>query len=241
MNYNNMEISPVNYNKASVAPIAGGLALGIASLALLTFSSSSLDWVSFESLPNPALQETWEAPVYSLEDMHQDLGLVQIEKFLESKFKDKRQAKSLAKHILKVSAQYHFSPAIVLSVIQAESSYRMHVESYAGARGLMQVKPSTAAYIAKKYKLRNYKHGNDLFDAKINISVGVAYLHYLRSRFSQSVQYTAAYNLGPTTVAKLIRENRFRLGKVHKYVNEIHEHTKELRKQYSYEVKVAYQ
>jgi soluble lytic murein transglycosylase len=116
-----------------------------------------------------------------------------------------------------------------LSVIQAESTFRNDARSPVGAVGLMQVLPSTAKYIAKKWKIQTYKKARDLNDPFINVTVGVAYMAYLRARFENPMHYIAAYNLGPTTVGRMLDENNFALGKVTKYVTEIHAEANSLR------------
>jgi len=119
------------------------------------------------------------------------------------------QQVSLAKHLLALCEQYSFDPALILSLIQAESSFRNGAKSQAGARGLMQLMPETAKFIAKKRGLK-YKAESDLSNPFVNISLGIAYLDYLRKRYQGSLTYfLVAYNAGPTRVDRLISANRF--------------------------------
>jgi len=165
-------------------------------------------------------------------DRHQDLSTQQIELILEARLPKSqlKHAKPLARHIQKMAQAYAFSPSLILAVIQAESTFRFDALSPVGALGLMQVLPSTAKYIADKSKISSYKKAKDLKDPFINITLGVAYLAYLRDRFENPMHYVAAYNLGPTTVGRMLDENNFTLGKVTKYVTEIHSEANQLRK-----------
>jgi len=82
-------------------------------------------------------------------------------------------------------------PLLVHAVVQAESNYEPRARSRAGARGLMQVMPSTAADLG----VRN------LYDPKSNLEAGVRYLKSLMGQFTLG-QALAAYNAGPATVRK---------------------------------------
>src|SRR4051794_21795119 len=61
----------------------------------------------------------------------------------------KSQAPRLAKHLVCLSRQFRFDPAFILSLIQVESSFRVKAVSSVGARGLMQLMPSTAAFVVQ--------------------------------------------------------------------------------------------
>ena len=90
-----------------------------------------------------------------------------------------------------VSLKHGVDPALVHAVVQVESNYQPKAVSGVGARGLMQVLPSTAA----DFGVRN------LFDPQANLEAGVQYLKFLLTRFNLS-QAIAAYNAGPAIVRK---------------------------------------
>lgn len=90
-----------------------------------------------------------------------------------------------------VSLKHGIDPALVHAVVQVESNYQPRAVSGMGARGLMQVLPSTAA----DFGVRN------LFDPQANLEAGVQYLKFLLTRFNLS-QAIAAYNAGPAVVRK---------------------------------------
>lgn len=162
-----------------------------------------------------------------------DLSQQDIERVFRAYIRgpQKEMSAALAQHVLKLSREHRISPSVILAVIRAESSFKVRARSHVGALGLMQVKPSTAKYIAeKKGGLDMYRTAKDLYNPFVNISVGVAYLAYLRDKFGNSLHYVAAYNLGPTTVKRMVAKNTFALGKVEKYVTEIHQEARGMRK-----------
>ncbi|NOS79587.1 MAG: lytic transglycosylase domain-containing protein [Nitrospira sp.] len=87
--------------------------------------------------------------------------------------------------------EYRLSPALLLAVMKAESSFDPTVISKAGAVGLMQLIPETAI-----------RHGvRNLYDTRDNIGGGAKHLRYLLDRFHGSIRLAlAAYNAGEKKV-----------------------------------------
>jgi hypothetical protein len=89
------------------------------------------------------------------------------------------------------SAAYHLDPDLVNSVIHAESGFNVRAVSPKGARGLMQLMPSTATELGV----------NDVFNPQDNVSGGSRYLRELLERYNfDLVKALAAYNSGPQRV-----------------------------------------
>ena len=90
-------------------------------------------------------------------------------------------------------------PALIAGVIFAESHFRDQT-SHAGAKGLMQLMPETAAYIAQKSGGTAFVQG-DLATPQVNISYGSWYLRYLLDHYDgREVLALAAYNAGEGSV-----------------------------------------
>jgi soluble lytic murein transglycosylase len=89
---------------------------------------------------------------------------------------------------------------LIAAVIYSESRFRDQT-SHAGARGLMQITPSTAKLIERLSGGSTFKF-EDLSDPDINIRYGTFYLRYLIDKFGDNeVAALAAYNAGETNVA----------------------------------------
>ena len=95
-------------------------------------------------------------------------------------------------------AEYGVRPAYAAAIILNESSYDPSAVSSVGARGLMQLLPDTGRWIAGKIGLDMTRYTDDwLFDAEINIRMGVWYLHYLSDLYGgDPVLVACAYHAG---------------------------------------------
>jgi soluble lytic murein transglycosylase len=93
------------------------------------------------------------------------------------------------------AADKNLDPSLIAGVIYVESHFRDQT-SHAGAKGLMQIMPSTADYIAAKSGGTAFEQG-DLASPQINIAYGSWYLRYLLERYhGNEVLALAAYNAG---------------------------------------------
>ncbi len=88
-------------------------------------------------------------------------------------------------------AQHHLDPDLLASVVRAESGGQSRVVSRAGAQGLMQLMPGTAAELGVQ----------DSFAPEQNIAGGTAYLDALLTYYHEDLALAlAAYNAGPAAV-----------------------------------------
>ncbi len=82
--------------------------------------------------------------------------------------------------------------SLIVAVAQVESNLDVEARSSAGAHGLLQVLPSTAA----EFQLDTYLVGE-------NVLAGARYLRQLLGRFQSTELALAAYNAGPSAVELL--------------------------------------
>jgi soluble lytic murein transglycosylase len=107
------------------------------------------------------------------------------------------------------AADKGLDPALIAGVIYTESRFRDQT-SHAGAKGLMQLLPSTADDIARKSGGTAFVQG-DLADPQVNISYGSFYLRYLLQRYGgNTVLAIAAYNAGEGRVDQWVFAARHR-------------------------------
>jgi soluble lytic murein transglycosylase len=136
-------------------------------------------------------------------------------------------------------------PALVAGVIFAESKFRDQT-SATGAKGLMQIQPETARFIARRSGGAAFEIA-DLGTPQINIQYGTYYLRYLLDRYGENVVLAvAAYNGGETNVDRWIAESG-RRGKAFKindipfpetraYVNRVLDAERDYRREYRSEL-----
>lgn len=101
------------------------------------------------------------------------------------------------------AAEKGLDPTLIAGVIYTESRFRDQT-SKAGAKGLMQILPTTAGDIARKSGGTAFVQG-DLADPQINIAYGSFYLRYLLRRYGgNEILAIAAYNAGEGKVDQWI-------------------------------------
>lgn len=89
-------------------------------------------------------------------------------------------------------ARYRIDPALIEAIVAAESGFDPKATSAAGARGLMQLMPKTAAALDVA----------DAYDPAQNVAAGTRYLRGLWDRFGELDLAVAAYNAGPNAVLR---------------------------------------
>lgn len=106
------------------------------------------------------------------------------------------------------SQEFDVDPALVLSVIRAESSFRSEAVSRAGARGLMQLMKPTAYWLAPQIGIYDFYH-DMLFDPAVNIRLGTYYLSMQLDRFTYTEVALAAYNAGSGNVRSWLENSDY--------------------------------
>ena len=95
--------------------------------------------------------------------------------------------------VARAAAQQNLDPHLVHAVISAESAYNPRAKSHAGAMGLMQLMPATAA----RFGVSN------AYDPVANVRGGTRYLRWLLNYFKGNVNLAlAGYNAGEGAVVK---------------------------------------
>lgn len=114
------------------------------------------------------------------------------------------------------SQQRQLNPMLVTALIRQESRFEPKIESVAGAKGLMQVMPETADWVAAQIGLKPF----NLEDPVDNINLGTWYLDYTHREYdNNSLFAVASYNAGPGSVADWIE--RFGISDLDRFVEQI--------------------
>lgn len=105
--------------------------------------------------------------------------------------------------IEKWSTQHKVNPLLVTAVVRQESRFMPKIKSVAGAVGLMQVMPTTGAWVAQQIGLKEYNPENP----NDNIRLGSWYLGHTHDQYkNNSMLAIASYNAGPGNVSKWLAQ-----------------------------------
>jgi hypothetical protein len=124
----------------------------------------------------------------------------------------------------------------MLAIIVVESGAKKHAVSEKNARGLMQILPTTGAFIAKA-RGEKWNGSQSLFDPATNIKYGAWYILHLRDMFGGNYRAAlAAYNWGPGVVRAKMKAGE---ELPHVYAHQVEAEEQWLRKEW-YNEHVAY-
>ena len=117
--------------------------------------------------------------------------------------------------IVDESGLHGFDPLFVVAVIEAESNFDIEAVSRSGARGLMQLMPST---------FRTVSDSKRMFDPAENVKAGIRYLAVLSKKFKKPETMLLAYNAGPGDAAAIIRGDKGHSSESAVYANKVMKH-----------------
>jgi soluble lytic murein transglycosylase len=97
-------------------------------------------------------------------------------------------------------------PALVWAIMREESGFNPRIESWANARGLLQLMEATGRGVAKKDGLEGFTAAK-LFEPEVNIRLGTAYMAELSGQLDQHpALIIAGYNGGYANVSRWLKE-----------------------------------
>jgi tetratricopeptide (TPR) repeat protein len=103
---------------------------------------------------------------------------------------------------------FSISPWLILGIMRAESLYQPTVVSSVGARGLMQIMPTTGARIAELTGYPNFEPAH-LDKPEVSIAFGAWYLARLLNYYDHHLPLAiAGYNAGPEAIDRWIDEKK---------------------------------
>lgn len=138
--------------------------------------------------------------------------------------------------IIKYGQLYKIDPPLIAALIKTESGFEANAESSKGAKGFMQITPSTGEWIASTTGMKGFNESM-LFDPETNIKLGSWYIKYLTDYYEGSFELVfAAYNGGSGNVDKWLKDKNYSLdGRTLDTIpfSETENFVKKLRKNYS--------
>jgi len=141
-----------------------------------------------------------------LTEMEEKLRIFQVIEDFQIGFTD-QEKQQLAGVIFEESNKYNYDPLLIMAVILTESTFKKGQTSNVGARGIMQLMPTTGEDIAVRYGL-GWEGSQELFDPVINVRLGTLHLFEQILKFKDVRKGIIAYNLGETRLRGRLRENK---------------------------------
>lgn len=193
---------PLNYTKDDLARVASHPVARRAFefLQLERYASARREWLYLQSQlgPEDRLVSAVLADSWGWHDQA-------IFGFARTGYLDdvkRRFPMAFSEQVTQNASRNKVDPAWAFAIARRESSFMPDANSVAGARGLMQLMPGTARYLAKK-KIKN----SSLYDPEKNTQYGTQYLRYLLDKMDNNpILATASYNAGWRRVKKWVPE-----------------------------------
>ncbi len=120
---------------------------------------------------------------------------------------------AIQKLLVDEANRQRIDPALALAIAKVESNFNPQALSHAGAKGIMQIMPATAEGVFGV-------SSEQLFDAKINIHLGISFIKQLLERYNQRTDIALSHYNGGSAV----RDKSGRLSVIpatKKYVNKV--------------------
>lgn len=136
--------------------------------------------------------------------------LVTIEKVLAVRAPDLGLTlrQQLAQAVNEEALRAGYDPMLILAIIDVESDFDRDALSNKGARGLMQIQPTTLKFVAAQEGLR-LTRAEIAADPSVQVRLGVRYLKQLQDRFGGNLDLALmAYNAGPRKIHNAARRHR---------------------------------
>lgn len=104
--------------------------------------------------------------------------------------------------VIPASQEFNLHPLFIWSMMRQESLFDATIQSSAGARGLMQIIPSTGQDIASRLGWPTPFRADDLLRPQVSLRLGLTYFNTQRAYLYEDLYAAlAAYNAGPGNAA----------------------------------------
>jgi soluble lytic murein transglycosylase-like protein len=113
---------------------------------------------------------------------------------------------NLGNALLLEAARAGYDPLFLLAIVRVESGFRLTVSSERGARGLLQLKPSTFEWISAREPDVSHDDPAQGDDPILDVRLSVRYLRWLEQRFHSRDAALMAYNAGPRRYRQYLRK-----------------------------------
>jgi soluble lytic murein transglycosylase len=117
------------------------------------------------------------------------------------------ELRTISETVYDESMRYNIDYRLVLAIMTIESNFRYDAVSERGARGLLQVKPSLARYIAEDVGVK-WRGAETLDEPEKNIKIGVHFFSSLIDDFQSINMALHAYHVGSARFKEILSEKK---------------------------------
>ena len=117
-----------------------------------------------------------------------------------------------AEIVSRASKKHGVEEELIYAIIKAESGFDIDAQSKAGACGLMQITPATFEWLQLYTKSIKKMSDIHLNDPEVNINYGTMFISMLRKKYSSDDLVLSAYNAGPTTIERWLKDEEISKG-----------------------------
>jgi soluble lytic murein transglycosylase-like protein len=178
-----------------------------ALIQLLTLATTcSLSCAVWAPTPPPDASSVADARAAAARDAEFESVHAHLRRYAHRSGLTYAEIETLARTLVEEARRQRIEPRLVLAVMHVESRYDAYAVSDKNAMGLMQILPSTGAWLAPRAGVR-WVGAQTLFDPIANVRLGVAYLRQLLDRYDGNLDAAlAAYNWGPGHIDGRLRD-----------------------------------
>lgn len=186
--------------------------------AVRTASRSDGSWMRFFDNQAPTAGKTFQpAPVPAVSDgavkVEPLAGAARYKKLRDIAVRDWHANPSIVDAAINEAMRQNVDPALVLAVIYQESGFSTKAKSPVGARGLMQIMPSTG-------KGMGVSNPDDLYDMQTNLRLGVKYLRNAAGYLKLDINLADIASASPAKLKALLASYNAGCGAVTKWLRE---------------------
>lgn len=137
------------------------------------------------------------------EEAPEDPGLVLVSSVLavRAAHMEEAERERLARALVEAEREAGISVLLLVALIEQESHFDSMARGPRGSLGLMQIRPFVGKDVAARIGIR-WLGDRTLLDPVANVRIGAHYLRRALDRFGSEALAVAAYNMGPTRLAR---------------------------------------
>lgn len=139
-------------------------------------------------------------------EMEEKLKIFQVIEDFQIGFNE-AEKEQLAAVIFEECDRYNYDPMLIMAVILTESTFKKGQVSHVGARGIMQLMPTTGEDLAVRSGL-DWSGTEQLFDPVTNVRLGTLHLFEQILKFKDVKRGIIAYNFGESRLRGKLRQNQ---------------------------------